>query len=346
MERKITIAIVCVVLFALILIPIPSQITLPGRVIPMREWVFVASGNGSHESLGIDNRTNQKQDQKYFIPQRGELFSFIQAAQGLREGSVEKGDTLGIMHSSAYEERLLSLTGSLQELNASLEFLRSGSRETVIAAARSRVDYARARHAEQVKETNRAQGLLNSAIISQQEYDQEARQERLDAIKVSIAESDLGSALSGAQSSELKVIQARINEKEAQIGLTQELMNQMVLTAPFQGHLSFPYNRDTLMTVSDMDSMVIYVPVNSSLSESMDLIKQVTAESATQSLDIELDQVTRLDQLVEGGGAEFNLYRIVFENQTPGFPSGKMINVKFGIKARTGLSMIQSLLGI
>ena len=328
------------------IVPIPSQISLKGRAIPAKEWVFVAAGDGSFEALQIDNKSNQRNHQKHYIAQRGEQYSFNMFSEKLSDGYVDKGDTLGHLSSSDLDQRVLNLNATLTELKASLEFQRSGSRETVVAGARSRVEYALARHAEQLKVTNRAEDLLKSGVISQQEYDIEARRERLDAIKVSIAEADLGSALSGAKSSELKLIETQIEETVAKIAMTQKLADEMILIAPFSGYLDFPFSNDTLMTLSDLNTMVIYIPVSGTLKDPLELVEEIDIVTENGSLSVDLSQFKKLRQILERDGSEFNLYRLLVENTETSIPSGKMLQVRFKLQPRTGYNMLKNLMGL
>ncbi len=321
-------------------LPLSENLNIKGRALPVTEWMLIDQGGGAIESLLINHNSNQRQILVYFTPERGAQCSYEVDPTALDGKHIQTGDTLSHLHVSSLDQQVIALKGNIQELRASLEFLRSGDRETEIEGSRQRLEYSKTRHAEQVKVLKRTEDLLSRGIISQQEYDLEARRERLDAIRVSIDEADLGSAMSGAQSSKLEIIQAQIDENSLQLTLLEDLINNLIFTSPIDGNLFYPTNQDTLLSVANTDTLVIFTLVSIQQLSSLDVIQEVSIQSGGESYPINLDNLSQVDQYFPLGDVNISIYRAIIPNLTGLFRRGQTLDISLKMVSRTGLEKI------
>jgi hypothetical protein len=247
----------------LLFTPFPKNHTTTGIVKPLSEYSLISTGTGSFSTVLVDHWTDQQISRQSISSQRGGLMSFSTQKNISRSREIAIGDTLGTIYSSEVEAEIARLQGNIATLNASLALERSGSRQSVINGARLRLAYAKTRYEERKKILQRSADLLSRNIISQQEYDDDESQERLDSIRISIAEADLASALSGAQTAKLEVIKTQIAEEENKLELQLELYNALTLTSPISGRIDFPMSDDILWSVQKTDTLLVWIPVYS-----------------------------------------------------------------------------------
>jgi hypothetical protein len=212
------VAIASVLIVVLLFVPFPQGTSLKAVVSAASQYQIISNGSGSYSTIYQDLWRNRALESKTLVPDRGGLVLYT-AKPGLSQGMITVGDTLAWLYSSTLVDKIVSLEGNISTLKASLEFERSGSKETEIQEARLQLTYAQTRLEEQQKILERTRSLLEGNIIPQQEYDLEVRKEKLDAIRVSIAEANLGSALSGAQSRKLDVYRTQIADEEKKLAV-------------------------------------------------------------------------------------------------------------------------------
>jgi len=237
-------------------------------------------------------------------------------------------------------DRILNLEGNINTLKASLEFERSGNKATEIEAARLRLTYAKTRLEEQQKILERSRSLLDGKIIPQQEFDLEVRREKLDAIRVSIAEADLGSALSGAQSRKLDVYRSQIAHEEEKLALAQDVLAQLTLVSPLSGMLFFPISEDTLLSIEQVDTMIVTLPIQGGSSSNINWDAHVALSGTNFRMDISPDQMQVQDHILRVAGEQLILVRIRIDNSAGLLVPGQLLeaSVKF-----TPKSVFQSL---
>ena len=120
-----------VLLLILLFIPFPQHDTLKAVVLPAVEFQILSMGSGTYATVLTDNWSNQTLTTRSFVPDRGGLIQY--EARRLRGGGlVTVGDTLATLYSSIVMDKIATLEGNITTLRASLDYERSGARDTEI----------------------------------------------------------------------------------------------------------------------------------------------------------------------------------------------------------------------
>ena len=323
-----------VLVLLLIFIPFPQGASLKAVVTASTQYQVISNGTGSYSTQLKDLWTNQTLQSNSLVPDRGGLVSY-KANPAISQGAVMRGDTLGWLYSSTLSDRILSLEGNINNLKASLEFERSGNKATEIKAARLRLTYAETRLEEQRKILERSKSLLDSKIIPQQEYDIEVRRERLDAIRVSIAEADLGSALSGAQTRKLDVYRTQIADEEKKLALARDVLAQMTLFSPVSGQLFFPLSEDTLLSIEQVDALIVTLPIQGGSLGRIDWTSQVSLSGAGFEMNISHEPMQVDDHILRVGGEQLILVRIRIPNDDRLLVPGQLLDASVNFTSKS-----------
>jgi len=330
-----------VLILFLIFIPFPQNNSMKAVVSPTLEFQLLSNGGGDYSAVLLDNWKNKTISMENFIADRGGLIQY-RASDG-NSGFITRGDTLGWLYSSTIMDRIVTLEGNISTLKASLDFERSGSKATEIEAARLQLTYAKTRLEEQQKILERSKSLLESQIIPQQEYDLEVRREKLDAIRVSIAEADLGSALSGAQTRKLDVYRTQIADEERKLNLVRDVLAQMTFISPISGNLFYPLPADTLLIVEDIDSLVVIIPLQGVTRNMIDLTSQVSLTAGDFQLDVHPEQIRIDDHVLRAGGEQFILARIRIDNPDHRVVPGQLLEASVHYTAKSVFQILKEM---
>jgi len=332
-----------VLILVLIFIPFPQGASLKALVSASNQFQVLSSGSGTYSTVLKDLWKNQTLNSSSMVPDRGGMIAY-KANSAISQGAVVAGDTLGWLYSSTLSDRIVSLEGNINTLKASLEFERSGNKATEVRAARLRLTYAETRLEEQQKILERTKSLLDSKVIPQQEYDLEIRRERLDVIRVSIAEADLGSALSGAQTRKLDVFRSQIADEETKLALARDVLAQMTFISPITGQLFFPLAVDTLLTIEQVDTLIVTLPIQGGSHNRVDWTSQVYLKGPDFELRITPEQMQVDDRILRVGGEQLILVRIRIDNTAGLLVPGQLLEASVDFTAKSVFQMLREML--
>ncbi len=337
------IAIAAVLLVVLMFVPFPQGTSLKAVATSSKQFQVLSSGNGAYSTLLKDIWKNQTLSSSNWLPDRGGLVAYT-ANPALSRGSVAQGDTLGWLYSSTLADKIISLEGNINTLKASLEFEQSGSKATEMEAARLQLSFAKTRLEEQQKILERSKSLHEGKIIPQQEYDLEVRRERLDAIRVSIAEANLGSALSGAQPGKLDVYRSQIADEERKLTLARDVLSQMIFVSPFSGELFFPISQDTLLSIEQVDTLVVMLPIQGGSHSMVEWTSRLTLTGPDFELAVSPNQMQVDDHILRVGGEQLILVRIRIDNTAGVIVPGQLLEALVQFTSKSVFQMLKEMI--
>lgn len=255
--------IVIVIIAAIIILPIkvPYSVSAYCKIQPAKKWLLTMGTNGQLLSTVFDYKEG--------------MSGGVKASQFAREGTMKLtfnpllttgrmvgiGDTIGSIYSSDTDEQLADLRGQILTMKASLESDSKGDKESVIREYESKVSQAEEAAANQRLIVNRLKALLESKLVSQQEYEIAEGREKVLAKEVDIARSQLETARTGVKPAEVALTTIQIAAIEDQLAAVNKRVESFSLISPIAGKVSRSYSADTLMMISDIAEYVAIIPV-------------------------------------------------------------------------------------
>lgn len=260
-KTKITaiITLVCLAILILVLNPsFQSSFEGRGKIYPGKVFFIRTNTSGGIESFLTDNLKGRVEKYSMFNFDRNDVINF-ELFQ--KDRFVEKKDTIAVLSSNIYLERIEEIKLKLAEFEGELEVLSSGERNELIDEMKLRVDYAEKQLEIQQKIYERSKKLLSRNIISQEEFDITEGKLDLNRIEVNIAAQMLKAAKAGSKKEEINSIRKQINAAENLIAMLENKSQQLKITAPFDGEIQSYENNDTLLTVKSVNNKILILPI-------------------------------------------------------------------------------------
>ena len=244
-----------------LLIKLPYNISMPGKILASSEWIVCKGNNGQVITQLNNRRLGIIKDYSIHEFERGDDVSFSTIKNLGFGSSIKQYDTLGYVYSNEIEREITLLDGQLKIARANLEINQTGEKESIEAEAKENLTYQKRKAEEQKKILAREKALFESNLISQQEYEIVEGTAALNDINISIAEAQLKSAQTGAKNQQIDLIKQQINAYEKEIGVWKSRLAANKLITPIPGMITHMTIGDTLFVISDTSSFVILMPI-------------------------------------------------------------------------------------
>lgn len=263
MRSLVVIALLVVAVAALLFLPVqvPYNLSVPGKVMPAREWLLVRDQEGSIGALLRDNMLGSVQSYNVNRFERGDAVRFTLARALEPRTTVAAGDTVGSIYSNETERQLASLSGDLAETLSTLDLYTSGEKEAIIREADLRLQRAQEQLRQHEKELNRLRQLRERELISAQDLELAESQWELYQDDIEIAQAQLEAVRSGAKPQQVALARTRADALQKQIEKLNERIDLYTITTPISGLAVRSFGGDTLLTVRDTTSFVVAMPI-------------------------------------------------------------------------------------
>jgi len=168
----------------------------------------------------------------------------------VQEGDrVRAGQLLVTLHDERMKAEVAAAQAQLAARRAALTRLQSGSRPEEVAQARANVAAAEARLLDAQHTFDRTRDLHAKKSVSQQALDDAQAQLVTARAELKVAEQSLELAVQGPRAEDIEEASAMLNASEAQLALSQEVLNDTRLYAPADGVI-----RNRILEPGDMAS--------------------------------------------------------------------------------------------
>lgn len=267
LRLSLSLIVLVVLAAAAVYIQIPYNINTKGMILPVKEWSLARLADGTILNTEKNNLTNKVSYFSVMEFQRGDHAEFIVNERVFNGSGVKKGDTIGYIRSYEEERRLLELAGELEEQRGLLQVYLTGEKPEEVEVAMERVILAEQEYEIQKKFLARAQTLYETDVISEEEWELALNDYQVKRQNMNIARS-VGEALgSGSKQEEIDLIKTNIRFFEKQIEQAERRIEAFNILAPFSGTITRQpvpeqIDMESLMSVSDMERMIVRLPVD------------------------------------------------------------------------------------
>ncbi len=240
---------------------IPCSLSVPGKIVPIREWVVVQSRDGILSSVLYENANNYAENFGSMQVNRGDQSFFRFRREAIDGDSVAAGDTLGSVYSYDLEFMHAQLKGELGTALATLALYESGEKEPMIREARFKLEYAEKQVDQQKKEIKRLNRLADKEMIPPAEMERQETALKLYEIQVETAKAALNTLETGYKKEQIDLEHAHIRALRDQIAVLEKRLSFSQIVAPVSGRLTHFTASDTLAIVQDTSRYVVVLPV-------------------------------------------------------------------------------------
>lgn len=248
-------------LFFSSLITIPYEMSSYAQVYPQQKWILSKGTDGQIISSLIDFTSGGPNEFNITQFDRGETVSFGIAASIKGKSELIAGDTIAKIYSSQISERIMIAEGKLVVARASLHSQSAGEKDALIKEAKTRLDYSKEKVNENKSLFQRKEQLFERGLISQEEFDIQKWELKLSGIEENIYRSQLEALTTGVKSEEINLLNSNIDALNSELIFLKDRNSKLAIVSPINGIISPTLSEDTLLTVLNVENVVLNIPV-------------------------------------------------------------------------------------
>lgn len=241
-------------------IPITYTIKGVGCFFSYSDWVLIQLSQGELITRFANNNPPSIRDFEVFQFDRPDFVKFSPFPVFQTGGIIHQNDTIGIISSTENQLRLETLLGELNVAKANLQFLITGEKLSIQDELRKTLAYAKTEYETFEPIVKRKQELLKKKLISAEEVELAETHSQLLRLNIAIAEERLKTVQTGAKPEQIDIVQRQIVSLEKQIKAIERMLTGLVIASPING-IVMGSQGDTMLFVSQLDTMVVKVPV-------------------------------------------------------------------------------------
>ncbi len=190
-------------------------------------------------------------------------FSAVEISPRFGEGeTVYAGDTVLVISSNRYANRLASTQAQLQKAHAELNLLFAGPKEEEQRQLLAELRQVEAQLRNDESESARAGQMHERKLISDEKYELMRTQVAVSREGKVAKESELSLLISGPKIEEIAVKEAEIAELEANVEYYRSQIAASVFVAPFTGRVSQVRSGKRVFTMVRTDTLRVVIPVS------------------------------------------------------------------------------------
>lgn len=252
------------IIFALILnssITFPESISTFMEVMPRQKWILTKGAEGQLASVLIDHKTGYSSNFSITQFDRGESMSFEFLNSMKTKKMLLEGDTIGFVFSSDLALLNTRLEGELEMANAQIASKKSGEKESLVKEAQEKLAHAEIKLAAKKSTFNRTEQLYKKELISVEEYEAVVWSIKQLELERDIYKSQLESITSGVKIEDVKLIESSAKMLKRQLASLNQRQNSFTITTPISGVVNSSFSPDTLLSVLELDTIVLKTPI-------------------------------------------------------------------------------------
>jgi hypothetical protein len=253
-------ALVVVAAAAMVLIlpiTVGRTISVPGKVLPAREWLLAKAQAGSVTATLRDHLQGTVESYTVVSVLRGDAFGFNLFSTHKPGDIIGVGDTIVSIRSHELLREYHRISGELAVARANLAVMATGEKEPVTREAERSVRLARENANLQKILLQRQDSLYRRSLASREEYDLAASAAEQATIEVAIAEARLQTVRTGSKPELIRMVQSQISASEQELQAVGEQLGALTLVSPIAGVLFASTGADTLCTIYDTASVAL-----------------------------------------------------------------------------------------
>ena len=264
-ERKVWYGIAGVLLLATLVIAFaPIRVTPThrhaGKVFARAEWRLQQTGQGTLNAHLNDRALGVSREYLVQSIERGDVAAFALHPAVRLGAEMAQGDTVGVLTSSLYQQRVADLSGHVSVATSQAETFSEGAKQTLIQEAESRLEGLRSLLALQERIVERLRQLRDQAVVSTDEVERAETDAVATRVEVVTVQAKVEVLKSAARPSELRLAASRVEADRRRLEALNQQQEAFAIRLPIPGRVTVPDGDYTLVRVLDTSAWVAVVP--------------------------------------------------------------------------------------
>ncbi len=292
-----------IVLFLSLPIEIPYSINTSGKILPVKEMLFIKGADGTLVMEMKDNVRGISTNYSAFQFIRGDAIQFSFNKNISNGSAVAVNDTIAFLYSNELERELIDLRGEIKVAKANLAVLETGEKKSIVDQSAKQVEYNKRQSAEQKRILKNLEELYKKNLASQEEYEIAKSLSDLYEINIGIAEAQLQSVQTGVKKEEIDLLKSQIKALQEEADALSKRFNDYTIVSQINGIVNNPYKLDTLLVVSDTTEFVVLIPVLWEERENLSINQTIQIDVPMQGKidDVAIAEIDNAVHLINNG---------------------------------------------
>jgi hypothetical protein len=310
---------------------LPYYIYSRAVVMPLQEWSLHNEGDVTLVSKLRNNLNNTTSNYTFTELQRGDLVSFVINEMLLKNPLIYEGDTIATIISLDKETKLIELKTELDVKRNLLNVYLSGAKPEDLRVAYETMLKTEHAYATQEKQTKRQKDLFEKEYIATEVYELSVNDLVLKKQQLEIARATYESLKTGAKKEQIEYIFSSIKALEQNLEQAQKNLDALSIILPITGKLidkRGAANESTLVTVADLSSMIIIIPIASHQVSYVELGQTVSTRVGLLS-NYGTAEIVRIDNTIQMIDQRQQVFvTALVENENSDLMPGMVIEVR------------------
>jgi hypothetical protein len=298
------------------------------KIYPVKEWKLLRGAEEGFWSQTYDYETGAQGDLKNYRFERGDIAELVIRENLSFDSIIAAGDTVARIESYRITNEILQLQNLRDEELANLNVVKTGEKESLVEQAEREYKYAVQQLELQKKNYARQEILFLDSVIAPAEFEIHENDLKLAEINAQVAFEQYIALSTGEKDPVVMYSEQKTRSYEQQIESLEKQKNQYIILTPITGILSYATEPDGILKVSDLDRLILKIPVAYHQSTYLGDLHRVTFSTPDHKIKVNAT-FSGFEENVELIQSEqFVISRAVTEETIPGIYPGMIVQCR------------------
>jgi hypothetical protein len=328
-RRHILILLLILILISIFLpIRVRYSFEATAKIYPVREWKLSRGTEEGFWSQTYNYETDALGDFKNYRFERGDIAELQISKSLVFDVPVKANDTIAFIKSYLIENEITRLSNLRDVEIANRNVVTTGEKQSLIGQAERQYNYAVQQLDLEKKNFARQERLFRDSVITAADYDLYENALKLAEINVQVAHDALVALSTGEKDPVVNLSEQKIISYEKEIDRLETQKEQYTIATPISGLLSYNTEIGGIIKVSDINNLLLKIPVAYQNSTYLNNLYKVTFSTPDNKITVNasfkgFDENVNLIQ-----NQQFVIARAVTNEPTPGIYPGMIVKCR------------------
>jgi hypothetical protein len=280
------ILLILVVLTVFLPIPVRYSFIATAKIYPIKEWKLLRGAEEGFWSQTYNYETGALGDFKNYRFERGDIAE-LEIRKDLKfDELINQHDTVASIQSYFIENEIIKLKNLRDVEVANMNVVSSGEKEPLVVQAQKQYDYAIQQLTLEQKNYDRQSRLFQDSVIAPADFDIYENSLKLAQINAQVAHDQFVSLSTGEKETVVNLSAQKILSYDREINRLEDQKAQYTIQSPISGILSYDTEEGGIIKVSDIDGLLLKIPVAYQNSSYLNSLYKVTFSTPDNKITV------------------------------------------------------------
>ncbi len=329
-NRRHILILLLILLIITIFLPIKVRYSFEAtaKIYPVKEWKLLRGTEEGFWSQTYDYSTDALGDFKNYRFERGDIAELEIMEDLVFDSHVDANDTIAEIKSFFIENEIVRLENLRDVETANKDVVSTGEKQSLVEQAERQYNYALQQLDLEKKNFSRQEKLFLDSVITAADYDLYENTLKLAEINVQVAFDALEALKSGQKDQVVNVSEQTIRSYQKEIERLEKQKEQYTITTPIGGILTYNTEIGGIVKVSDINNLLLKIPVAYQHSSYLDDLYKVTFSTPDNKITVHAEFKGFDENVSLIQGQQFVIARAITTESSPGIYPGMVVKCR------------------